>query len=194
MSEENKTIMVESKETITFAEFQAWLTGLIRGKAGALPDLDDWRMIKKMLDKVVAEKEVVKEIEYIPAPAPTPTIPWQPRPYPKPYDLDPYRWDRTPENPWYDHVVWCSDNTCEAPPINTNKTYADTRGTYADDSMTFEGIEAQNKTEGLVPGLADLELLGTRFNAVAETNIPWEAQKAELSSAIDMMISCNETQ
>lgn len=42
----------EEQETITFNEFKTWLLGLIQGKNGALPDLDDWKEIKLMLDKV----------------------------------------------------------------------------------------------------------------------------------------------
>ena len=49
----------ESQETITFDEFRAWMTGLIQGKRGALPDIEDWKMIKKMMDKVVPEKEFI---------------------------------------------------------------------------------------------------------------------------------------
>lgn len=51
---------VETKEQISIVEFKAWLTGLIRGKGGALPDLDDWKEIKKMLDKVQDESDVRK--------------------------------------------------------------------------------------------------------------------------------------
>jgi len=57
------------KEEITFKEFTSWLTGLIRGKNGELPDLDDWKEIKSMLDKVkpdVIEKYIevpVKEMK-----------------------------------------------------------------------------------------------------------------------------------
>ena len=50
---------VETKEQITITEFKAWLTGLIRGKQGSLPNLDDWREIKKMLDKVQEEPTTV---------------------------------------------------------------------------------------------------------------------------------------
>ena len=66
-----------NQETITFQEFKAWLTGLIVGKRGVLPDLDDWKEIKKMLDKTVADKETVT----IPQPYPvgdTPFITPQP--------------------------------------------------------------------------------------------------------------------
>lgn len=50
---------INEKKTITFDEFRAWLTGLIVGKRGALPDIDDWKMIKEMMDKVVPENEIV---------------------------------------------------------------------------------------------------------------------------------------
>lgn len=43
---------LEQEETITFTEFKAWLTGLVRGKGGALPDLEDWKQIKIMIDRV----------------------------------------------------------------------------------------------------------------------------------------------
>lgn len=44
--------MTEDKENISFIEFKAWLTGLIRGKNGEIPNLDDWKQIKLMMDKV----------------------------------------------------------------------------------------------------------------------------------------------
>ena len=44
--------MVEDKESISVSEFKAWLVGLIRGKSGQLPNIEDWKEIKKMLDKV----------------------------------------------------------------------------------------------------------------------------------------------
>jgi len=44
--------MFEHKEQITFIEFRTWLSGLIKQKHGALPDLDDWKQIKVMLDIV----------------------------------------------------------------------------------------------------------------------------------------------
>lgn len=62
--------MIENQETITLGEFKAWLIGLIRGKNNTLPDLEDWKIIKTMLDKVVSEKEVVVEKEYIPCTPP----------------------------------------------------------------------------------------------------------------------------
>ncbi len=49
----------EVKEEITFNEFKAWLTGLIRGKRGQLPDLEDWKQIKVMVDKVEPEEETI---------------------------------------------------------------------------------------------------------------------------------------
>lgn len=70
--------MIENKETISFDEFRAWMTGLIVGKRGALPDLDDWKMIKKMMDKVVPEKEIIT----LPATSePKDRFPYNPTPY-----------------------------------------------------------------------------------------------------------------
>ena len=78
---------VESKTTITFDEFRAWLTGLIRGKNGALPDLNDWKLIRMMMDKVVAEKEIIT------LPAPMQPEPW------RPWDENPWR------TPWHPDAV-----------------------------------------------------------------------------------------
>jgi len=69
----------ESKEEISFNEFKAWLTGLIRGKRGQLPDLEDWKQIKVMMDKVEPEVETIT----LPAPITSPpwpidTQPWSP--------------------------------------------------------------------------------------------------------------------
>lgn len=48
---------IEKRNTLTFGEFKMWLQGLIEGKGGKIPDLEDWKRIKKMMDKV-----------YVPAP------------------------------------------------------------------------------------------------------------------------------
>lgn len=40
------------RQTITIDEFRTWLYQMIQDKKGALPDLDDWKMIKEQLDKV----------------------------------------------------------------------------------------------------------------------------------------------
>ncbi len=40
------------RKGITFDEFKAWVNQLIVDKKGALPDLNDWKEIKKMMDKV----------------------------------------------------------------------------------------------------------------------------------------------
>jgi len=63
------------KETISFQEFRAWLTGLIVGRRGALPDLDDWRQIKVMIDKVEEKEQPLLQ--------PSPVGPYQPS-YPQP--------------------------------------------------------------------------------------------------------------
>ena len=71
-------------DTITFNEFRLWLTGLIQGKKGALPDIDDWKEIKKQLDRVVPDKEVV--ITTVPTtPDVTPQPSWEWNPNTSPY-------------------------------------------------------------------------------------------------------------
>ena len=57
---------LEDKATITIDEFKAFLAGLICGKNGAIPDKDDWVLIKKMLDKVYMEPVYIREQPYQP--------------------------------------------------------------------------------------------------------------------------------
>lgn len=40
------------KRSSTIEEFRTWLYQMIQDKKGALPDLDDWKIIKEQLDKV----------------------------------------------------------------------------------------------------------------------------------------------
>jgi hypothetical protein len=54
------------KQSITFKEFKAWINGLIVGKRGALPDLEDWKKIREMMDKVDGD-----ETEHTPSISPT---------------------------------------------------------------------------------------------------------------------------
>lgn len=125
---------MEHKEKITLDEFKAWLTGLIVGKRGALPDVKDWKKIKQMLDKV--EPETVE----VPVPAPSDPLPITPPMVPGPYDptpYDPYRWpqpdpywspntlpytvgDPIPNPSWTGdppptpNTVWCSGDRVDA--------------------------------------------------------------------------------
>ncbi len=74
---------VELKEEITFDEFKAWMMGLVRGKGSKLPNIDDWRIIKTMMDKVVPDKETIIQHTPIYTHPPAPT--WeQPNKYPTP--------------------------------------------------------------------------------------------------------------
>lgn len=40
------------RQTLSIDEFRSWLNQLIQDKKGALPDLNDWKLIKEQLDKV----------------------------------------------------------------------------------------------------------------------------------------------
>lgn len=51
----NKKKNIELQDEITVDEYKAWLTGLLRGKGNTLPNLDDWKSIKKMTDKIVPD-------------------------------------------------------------------------------------------------------------------------------------------
>jgi len=96
--------MFEEKETITLEEYKAWLVGLIRGKKGMLPDLEDWKQIKKMLDKIAPEKETIY-VEKGPSNPPTP------EPFPSPYI--PYEPYHPPYGPGWTpkDFIWTSDGT-----------------------------------------------------------------------------------
>ncbi len=106
--------MIENQEEITFAEFKAWLAGLIRGKGGALPDLEDWKAIKETMDKVVPDTvdgPTWPVFPFNPVP-PHPDLvpqPYTPQPYITP---QPYVWpnDHTGNPPWQPFPVWCDDN------------------------------------------------------------------------------------
>lgn len=54
---------MNNKDTITFEEFKSWLTGLVVGKKGELPDVDDWREIKAMMDRVEPTHKKVEVTE-----------------------------------------------------------------------------------------------------------------------------------
>ena len=128
--------MIEQEE-YTFNEFKAWLAGLIRGKRGALPDIEDWKAIKEMLDKVVPDvadapnwippapiiiREVVKEEKDQP-------YDWQVPVTPQPIWITPHPSDGTYPN----GTVWCSGIS------NVSGGYAGdvlTNGGYAGGGMT----------------------------------------------------------
>ncbi len=70
---------VELKEEISFDEFKAWMNGLVRGKGTVLPSIDDWRVIKQMMDKVVPDVEHI----YQHTPIYTPPTPVEYQKYPQ---------------------------------------------------------------------------------------------------------------
>lgn len=70
---------IELKDEITLDEYKAWLTGMLRGKGNQLPDLNDWKAIKKMTDKIIPDVvEVQNPMPYI---APTPYVEPEPLPW-----------------------------------------------------------------------------------------------------------------
>lgn len=99
---------IETQETITFDEFRAWLAGLIRGKNGALPDLNDWKIIKQMIDKVKVEQPVTLPPVF---PYPIDDPPCRPpNPWPEIIPQSPPRWVPNTGDPFPSYnPVWCSD-------------------------------------------------------------------------------------
>ena len=90
---------IEKCEEITFNEFRAWMTGLIRGKRGALPDLEDWKQIKIMMDKV---EESRKTVDFPLQPTYAPTIFRDPPPF------------QPVEQPWYNpNQIWCTSTSTD---------------------------------------------------------------------------------
>jgi len=81
---------LENAEKITYNELRAWMTGLIRGKRGAIPDLEDWKQIKIMMDKVQPEVVTIPALNHSDVYGPIVTQPNYPN-----YPYDPY-------SPWCD--------------------------------------------------------------------------------------------
>ena len=95
--------ITEQSKGITFNEFKMWLQGLIEGKNGELPDMEDWKRIKSMMDKVVPD--VQKIVSPVPA--------------------DLYRL-----YPTYPGPTWITPNTFPITPPTI--TYTDTNGVIKD--------------------------------------------------------------
>jgi len=55
-------VHLESKKTITFEEFKQWMTCLIVTTQGKLPGIEEWKLIKIMMDRVEQEK-IGKEMD-----------------------------------------------------------------------------------------------------------------------------------
>lgn len=49
---------------ISIGDFRSWLTKLIEDKKGALPNLDDWKLIKEKLDQVEDQQYSNNESDY----------------------------------------------------------------------------------------------------------------------------------
>ena len=91
---------IKSKEKISFDEFKAWVNGLLYGKGRTVPDADDWKEIKNMMEKVVPDVVEVQDPE-------TPFFPTLPQAPIVPYDSP-----KTPEvEPWKPPFpVTCENN------------------------------------------------------------------------------------
>lgn len=112
--------MVEEKEKLTVKEFKAWLVGLIRGKKGALPDLEDWMKIKEMLDKVEDEQENKQNV-----------------PYPFPMATQP---ETTPYIPQWEKWYWTNDKT--GTDVSDNSTWLITSSTT---NVSLDSTEEKDK-------------------------------------------------
>ncbi len=148
-----------NKETISFLEFRAWLTGLIVGKKGALPDLEDWKQIKEMLDKVVPDAITIQQpLQPAPMPVDYPTYPTQPMWVP---NTDPYP---------FGNGTWCTS------------TSVSLSGTA---EITI-GDPPESVSETITVQMPEQMEFG--FNFVG-TDSDMEAQSKELGEALQMMIA-----
>lgn len=142
-----------SKEKITVAEFKAWLEGLVFGKRGALPDLEDWKMIKQMVDRIkeqpVEDKsypsvdwDLIKKITEDNKKVKNPWDPSQIRPYPS-----------SPVSPYAPTLWWTGDNTGKTPQFATGTPHSDwynvTTQTCIDSTNTYTSIESESVLEEL---------------------------------------------
>lgn len=81
---------------ITFAEFKAWMNGMIYGRGNNLPDAGDWKLIKQMMERVVPDKVEIQN----------PITPWTPITAPVVPYTDPYT--PPPIDKW---VITCSNDS-----------------------------------------------------------------------------------
>lgn len=160
MTEKN----TEGKEEISFNEFKAWLTGLIHGKRGQLPDLEDWKQIKVMMDKVELEVETI----YVPAPtAPYPT-PW--------YISNPPPFTTTPIPQWNEHTGY------KPLPFDNGYSTNSTQATYDNTNISVSLCAA------------DLENLQTKIDEITNSTYSAKINPSEeLNIAIDDLIKAQET-
>lgn len=160
--------MIENQETITFAEFKAWLVGLIRGKNGAMPDLNDWVQIKSMMDKVVPETKIVFQDEPVAGPSRfDPYHPYHPAPglYPQRYTGDPL-----PQQPYIGDPI---------PPLyqpwSANYTVEDLT-TYGKKEPAFDHAAAFTNNFGI----SDEQL--KRANSILDIFDPWTEEHGKKES------------
>lgn len=196
--------MIDTEEEITFAEFKAWLAGLIRGKRGALPDLEDWKAIKKLMDKVVPDvappivggpampapiiiREIVKEEPYRPE-----QFPYTPQPiWITPYDNTGY-----PPN----DGVWCNGQV-DIPASDGAGYFPQGGAGYFPQGQAVGGgmdcgatmLNAQSPTttvmdgKEITSGCVTLDPAQMQFSFTTLDN-----SDAQLDDAIDMMFTAQE--
>ncbi len=159
----------ETKTEITFNEYRAWLTGLIRGKRGCVPDLEDWKQIKHMMDKVVPEVEVIT--------LPAPIAPHEnQRANPPPFGQV--------ASPWYSTPQW---NDCTGYVIFGNQT------PYISNGGTCTNIPCDNANMSVSFSDIKLEDLDTKVNTFTSSAFTMDPNPAmELSIAIDDLIKTQE--
>lgn len=139
-----KTKNIELKDEITVEEYKAWLTGLLRGKGSQLPDLNDWKMIKKMTDKIVPE------IVEVPQPQPIwPQYPSEPYKYPAVPDPLPW-WQTQPtcERTWIGDSIGTgriNDNISIGVPVTTYGTVSNTYAGWGPYGGPADEIKIGNK-------------------------------------------------
>lgn len=159
-------IDIKSKEEISFDEFKAWINGLLYGKGRAVPDADDWKEIKNMLEKVVPDVVEMQNPE-------TPFFPTLPHP-----QVVPYVTPNTPEvEPWKPPFpVTCGVNENDGCNISFPDSLTSSNSNYGgfsgfgiaadygnqsenlDDSITVEGQLTIGSLDSSSYGLSNMAL------------------------------------
>jgi len=163
-------MIVENKNEITFEEFSAWMVGMIRGKGGEIPDIEDWKEIKKMMDKVVPTKE------YVTAPS-SPIFPdlgpYNPPPFTPPFT--PWVDDHTGTPNFPPGTILCDNTTSDKIVLTTTSSaqendvpvYIDMKDRPMVGHVTsgFAQVDAASSQYGMSDAIASMEALSNQIRA-----------------------------
>lgn len=172
--EEFEELKDNGTDPISIDEFRSFLTGLIIGKGGALPDLNDWKIIKKMLDRVTADEIIT-----------LPQLPSMP--------IDPFRSNPPPFAPYPHHPPF-APNIFAPNPFNQPTWIGDNTGTIPNVTLTggtttsINDVTEPEYNPFVNTGYAQV-VEDTNNYTVAKTTITYSSDpiSADLSAALDKL-------